>query len=353
MIRNYIAYYIKKIVDNLKLKDPKKFQNEVNLSKMFMQKLAKEGGFGGYLFVIFKYYKITFEDFLYLFLKILSFITGIKVQLDLRENKDIFIRLFYNEDGYISTAMFLGYRMQLKPYSKLYEKFFEICVKKPKPNNGKNEQDDLNIHKNKLANESEKEKLIDKENKASQDNNYPKNAKNNLNNIENPDPKKNDSKIISNNHPNSEGNNRLLESSNNKISPNTNNQLLGPSIHNKENNDILKNKQDNNQIEENYSKIQLLDLERSKILMIDFLKQKFEFDQVDIEDHHYFPPHTEILDFFEMHKFRKYFPNDDIHECADEEQYKLWVNLEDLNRDKDESDIEENEEENVKKIKIK
>ena len=89
--------------------------------------------------------------------------------------------------------------------------------------------------------------------------------------------------------------------------------------------------------------------------MIDILNENFEFDQVDMNNQHFFPPFAK----FEMErfdKFRKYLDNDIIHECPKEDQYKLWINKKDfLNtkniQDKDEEETSLVDETNAEELK--
>lgn len=346
LIRNYIAVYVKNIVNHLKRTNPKKFKEEANKSKKLMQKIAQDGGFAGCLFVLFNYYKITFEDFLYLFLKILNFVTGLKIKLELQENKDIFLRIFFEENKFDEPAEFLNYQMQLKPYSKVYEMFFQNITnnhnEKDHHQKKKAEEAKNNEANDKLAaaaaTEGEKEKLIDFE-------------KNKSNKKKDANPAQDQKQKSESSPPNlfirKENNNEKEILINNNKNNNPNNPLVAANINEVK---LAKDARINNNPDEQAAKVKLLELEKSKEIMRDFLKRKFEVDLVDINDHHYFPPHF-IFVCGEYDKFRKYLQNDDIHECPKEEQYKLWVTLDDYQGESsnEESDEEnENENENEK-----
>lgn len=362
IIRNYMAIYIKKIADNFKTKSKKKFNQQSKKIKSLQKKMAKKDGLAGYFFILFQYYEIHFDDFLYLFLKILNFVSGLKIKLEVQSNKDIFIRIFYNEDDYDEPAEFLEYKMQLKPYSKVYERFFDsyhgIEIDDKKKDNMKtpeaikskeskvlllpneeNSKENMIINDNILekAEKKEEEKplkieekinLVKQEDKNENLNNKNVQESNNLN-------LKNDNqiKILNEDNKNKDkeiNNNKDKELGTNKIESNTNNLQ-------NEKKDSQAAPQSNLQTEK--KKNILLDLKQSKKLMKDFLKERFESDKVTIDDHHYFPPYVQ-MEYRNIDKFRKYLENDDVHECPKEEQYKLWVNMEDYQESSDEEEDE-------------
>jgi len=375
IIRNYITVYIKKISDNIKKRNPKLFKEQVKITNKQSVKdnLAKDGGFPGFLFLTSQigYYEIHFEDFLYLFLKILNFITGLKIKLEVKKNKQIFIRVFYEEDRYDEAAEFLKYKMQLKPYSKIYEKFYDSCVYKKnddKTKKQKQKAEEQKIDPSKLiSNENPKDK-IQEDSKSDEkkingdlekikqevykDENVSKKDLEKEKEKDNESFLKSDVKgevenlIKNDNLKNKNQQQNEVELKGGKGFDgvdlnNYNKNLIEASPNNIKNLDQV-NKDAVNNIEEeedNMPRLILLKLQKSKEIMTQLLKQNFEFEEVDINDQHYFPPYFP-MDNEKIVKFRKYLGNDDIHECANEEQYKLWINMEDYQESEEEESFD-------------
>ena len=73
------------------------------------------------------FYEFSFEDFILLFCSIIKFYTGIKIKLELRDEKSkkVLLSLYIKkEEKFESIAEFFGYELQLKPYALKFEEFF-------------------------------------------------------------------------------------------------------------------------------------------------------------------------------------------------------------------------------------
>lgn len=81
--------------------------------------------------------------------------------------------------------------------------------------------------------------------------------------------------------------------------------------------------------------------------MAEVLKESYEFDKTNIREHHYFPPYVPF-DEKKLQKFRKYLITDEIHECARDETYKLWIDNDDYNSDSSEENFDDEDEEQKK-----
>ena len=73
------------------------------------------------------FYEFSFEDFILLFCSIIKFYTGIKIKLELRDEKSkkVLLSLYITkEEKFETIAEFFGYELQLKPYALKFEEFF-------------------------------------------------------------------------------------------------------------------------------------------------------------------------------------------------------------------------------------
>ena len=73
------------------------------------------------------FYEFSFEDFILLFCSIIKFYTGIKIKLELRDEKSkkVLLSLYIKkEEKFEIIAEFFGYELQLKPYALKFEEFF-------------------------------------------------------------------------------------------------------------------------------------------------------------------------------------------------------------------------------------
>ena len=125
IIKKYILKYTKDISDKLKKKDISYFEKgEATFNSMIKttdkKKRNKIKGLGRFLFKFHKYFEFNFEDFLLIFLKILAFVTSAKIKLEIHNNS-IHLIVFFTETQYKYIADYLNYKMQMKPYSKVYE----------------------------------------------------------------------------------------------------------------------------------------------------------------------------------------------------------------------------------------
>lgn len=95
---------------------PKYKENEKNIETHFL--LKKNNKDEEYTYFIF-----DFEEFILLFLRYIKFLIGIEARIEFFQNKEIFVYLKMRNEIFPIVAEYFDYPLQLKSYSKIYEKF--------------------------------------------------------------------------------------------------------------------------------------------------------------------------------------------------------------------------------------
>ena len=124
-------------------KEPKKFDIVRKNSSEFITELekVKEFNFVTNLFAEFVFFEFKYEDFLYLFISMTKFMTGINCRLEIDEINSIFVKFYCDENNFQQLAEIYKFRLQLKPYASFYNNLSLRIEFNPNTAN----EDDINL----------------------------------------------------------------------------------------------------------------------------------------------------------------------------------------------------------------
>ena len=114
------------------------FMNKIEVHKKKHKLAVKQ-------FNVLIYYEFDYEDLLTIIFKLVKFLTGLNIRMELDVKRALFVKFYVKEVVLRKLAEGLEYKMPLKPYAILYSKFQLAHLQKEETNKLKKEEEKLSL----------------------------------------------------------------------------------------------------------------------------------------------------------------------------------------------------------------